>query len=322
MRRFLIVAAVVAAGLVADAAGKGKPGGGGSAPSGTIYFTDSTSSYAIGSMNADGSGATTLSAVDVNAQTPTYGLHGGKRWFLFRRPVSGTNPDTAGKVALFAEADDGTEVQLTDGTIRVFDVAWGRDDSFVSFVGIEWYGSGMTDADSHVFVADIGWGSGAPTLVTAPSAVVTGAVYGTDNLRPDFEHPDWSPDAAEVVYTRGEAGSYPGRWLEVATVGGSTRDLGLYGHDPEWAPDGSRIAFDNHDDLFTIEPDGSGVVQLTTRTGTRWHWRAHWSPDSAHLALTRVQQKGTVFTSAVARIPASGGSLTVVRENASAFAWR
>lgn len=59
-------------------------------------------------------------------------------------------------------------------------------------------------------------------------------------------------------------------------------------YDPVWSPDGSRIAFVSQekgsDDIWVINPDGTGVRQLTENT---WEWDKHpsWSPDSKRIVF-------------------------------------
>ncbi|MGH2899507.1 MAG: TolB family protein, partial [Solirubrobacteraceae bacterium] len=56
---------------------------------------------------------------------------------------------------------------------------------------------------------------------------------------------------------------------------------------PAWSPDGSRIAFlTNRDadfEIYTMKPDGSDPVRLTTSVGEDAH--PSWSPDGSQIAF-------------------------------------
>jgi Tol biopolymer transport system component len=65
------------------------------------------------------------------------------------------------------------------------------------------------------------------------------------------------------------------------------------GDGPDWAPDGSRILFRSNEDvgdfaksqLYTIRPDGSGLTQVTRRTGATKLLSASFSPDGSRIAF-------------------------------------
>ena len=63
---------------------------------------------------------------------------------------------------------------------------------------------------------------------------------------------------------------------------------------PSWSPDGSRIAFircaHGSCDVFAVNPDGSGLVQLTSFGSA--HSLA-WSPDGAGIAVARWPRDGS-----------------------------
>ncbi len=112
--------------------------------------------------------------------------------------------------------------------------------------------------------------------------------------------PSWSPDAKELVLSRGAffsptdvAASAPGLFA-VELSSGRKRDV-LKGSQaamqPAWSPHGHRIAYfalranSGQRDIFTVPADGSGAdsppVEVTNDSAL--DWSPVWSPDGAYL---------------------------------------
>jgi dipeptidyl aminopeptidase/acylaminoacyl peptidase len=68
-------------------------------------------------------------------------------------------------------------------------------------------------------------------------------------------------------------------------------------HQPNWSPDGKRIAFrwlphdEDHTPLALIDADGSNFVNLTKVTGLRG-WSPSWSPDGRRLVSAATPRAG------------------------------
>jgi dipeptidyl aminopeptidase/acylaminoacyl peptidase len=105
-----------------------------------------------------------------------------------------------------------------------------------------------------------------------------------------------SPDGKARVYAEAEGGpseptnlfifrdDLPEDWIRRWVL----VDHGKHAYDPAWSPDGERIVFvselTNNDEIWVINADGSGEVQLTYND---WEWDKFptWSPDGSQIAF-------------------------------------
>jgi dipeptidyl aminopeptidase/acylaminoacyl peptidase len=84
---------------------------------------------------------------------------------------------------------------------------------------------------------------------------------------------------------------------------------------PEWSPDGTRIAFssnrtthpdaNDNTDIFTIEVDGGRITPLTTDPGADNN--PVWSPDGREIAFVHVPENPAVYATPRIRSVAAGG---------------
>jgi len=121
--------------------------------------------------------------------------------------------------------------------------------------------------------------------------------------------PSWSPDGQRIaferrcrIYTMNADGSNV-----VALEVGRCNDPDNQAGEPKWSPDGTKILFgstrDPNGDLFTMSPDGTGIVNLTNHSaGDR---NGDWSPDGSQIVFYSDRDGGDIYL-----MDADGGQVT------------
>ncbi len=192
--------------------------------------------------------------------------------------------DSAGSAGLMLTDGSGSEPRpLCDGPCSGFDgVVFSPDGSRLAFVR---------------------YGSEEMTSVIATMDLATGAITELESTRitdPELggnDAPRWSPDGTMLVFAR-QGVVVPGEAEGAALLfvvdadGSDLRQLGpadLHAIDPDWSPDGTRIAFVStvwdgaatdplviEHDIYSIRPDGSGLQRLTNDGASA---RPNWTAD-------------------------------------------
>ncbi|MBS1249167.1 MAG: hypothetical protein MAG431_00740 [Chloroflexi bacterium] len=118
-------------------------------------------------------------------------------------------------------------------------------------------------------------------------------------------HPDWSPDGDQIVFGSfrdgqgNPAGTADLYIMRSGDGGGLTRltDSPWEDNDPEWSPDGTKIAFKStryteqagREEIYVMNQDGSNPRRLTTTEGWESDHDPSWSPASDRILFVRFE---------------------------------
>jgi len=255
-----------------------------------VFFSTRSTGANIWVMNTDGSGLTQLTNRDGGHAD---GSNAGPRW----------SPD--GTRIAFVTNREGRSLGSSTGVYDVY--VMNADGSNPHNVGSQ-LGAGLGSNPEVV-----GWTPNGRVVFRTSDVVnqvsqrrvyvVNADGTGLQPLMPMNDYsPAWSPDGSRVVFIR-EQGERTRLFIMNADGSGVraltdhvVRDI-LPGVDggtstgfeySPWSPDGGRIAFEAGSKLFVINPDGSGLHQVTPSWGTF----NGWSPDGGRIAFTKGEATG------------------------------
>jgi dipeptidyl aminopeptidase/acylaminoacyl peptidase len=154
-------------------------------------------------------------------------------------------------------------------------------------------------------------------------------------LAADASSPSWSPDGrwlAFVATTAPNGPAAPMSHVRIVNVDGSgletVADAALYAEPPSWSPDGTRLAFsglpadatarDPGLDVLAVHDLAAGETSVLAAIDGTALGEPAWSPDGETIAFT-MESAGLFAASAgLATVPASGGTVTRLREGPGA----
>ena len=288
-----------------DKPGGGNGGGGSDPPdTTTVYFYHAN---AVWTMKPDGSELTELpvSAVGFGDQ-PSYGLHGGQRWFTSR--VSDGQPafpNGRWYTQIFAVSEAGTPVLLLDEPqIEVLSPpVWLPDDQSLSFIGERWVfdlNSEPTEViEAGLYVFDVAYAGAGQISGSVPGSLTLAIDLSTELLidaggfafESEVAGHSWSPTLSAFTFgVRNKAPDTP--WEEEIWVMDLVQPDNSYllSNDsgagwPEWSPDGRYIGFKTQAGVVFFDFD-RGRERLLGRTPSTSWGVSHWSPDGSQFVVS------------------------------------
>jgi TolB protein len=255
----LLVAFVTAAAATASLASAKRDG-----LTGKIAFGSSEDDPAwdIWIMNADGSGRVNLTPGRPESDTQPDWSPDGSR-IVFLSIASDGNWD------LWVIDADGTDLRrLTTDPARDSNPAWSPDGEEIVF-------RSERTGNSDIYVMDAN-GLQVQRLTSDPSREA---------------HPSYSADGDKIVFDR----QPPTALFTMNADGTNVRQItpqSVFGLQGDWSPRRNRIVFTNgfcgpcpFNDVVTVKPNGTELVQLTNDIGVGGNFATRWSPDGRKIVF-------------------------------------
>jgi hypothetical protein len=279
-------------------------------------------------MDSDGSNVTWVGYFGRYC-VPSWDFHNGHRWYLTVLTIPGSYyPDgETPRSEIFAYREDynsnnsDTKVQLTDdATLQPFFpwfykfVQWRPDDQAISFMARRWGES--APVEGGLYTADLIYRADGNIIgLDAPPTTPTLDFPLDGDGMPMLGVHSWANTGDRVVYNDDWSTGSTGLWVADLTTGTRTQIYWGLAREPDWSPDGTKIAFSAGQRIYTIGPDGAGLEQIIspTKVGKAWcdcFGKPHFSPTGSHIVCVGWAEFKGAGNNEVFRAPATGSSLT------------
>ena len=193
-------------------------------------------------MNADGSGQTNI--------TDNPDFEGGPAWSPDGTRIAFHRNHDDNEDVYVMNADGSGQTRLTTELEPDTDPDWSPDGTRIAFISLrDDPGDEFFKDDVFVMNAD---GSSQTNLTTSTAG--------------EF-WPAWSPDGTKIAYARlASRGSHAEIFVMSADGSNPTylTNNSVEDIQPAWSPDGTRLAFSSASQIWTMNPDGSGLSMLTS----------------------------------------------------------
>ena len=188
------------------------------------------------------------------------------------------------QIVFTSDRDGNDEIYVMDNTganqTRITNNTAGDDDPAISPDGTQIAFTSDRDGNSEIFIMNADGSNVEQITITS----------GVENSAPT-----WSPDGSQLAFTRFKGSQVFDVFVINAdgsnefnvTQTDSSNDSG-----PEWSPDGNQLAFtsdrgpEGDTEVWLVNPDGSGLTQLTNNDDMMADGQPDWSPDGTQIAFT------------------------------------
>ena len=242
---------------------------------GRIVFKMSEEIYIMGS---NGAGRSEILLADFHIRSPALSPDGERIAY-----TASNDPGGGDRHLLYIrhiETGNGFRVMSED---NAYNPAWSHTGEQIAYDdGSDLYVSSVDMANPQVFKITHGgshhtnptWSPDGRQIAFASTLDGTWNIFainvdGTNRIRltndpADDERPDWSPDGRHIAFMTHRHGTWDIYRVNTRTFVETqlTDSRGNY-QDPSWSPDSTKIALSNDGDIYTINADGTDLMNIT-----------------------------------------------------------